>query len=70
MPKNSEQDGRDYLGAEAVVFLEKGVVIGEEGVVGGFEAIEVVFQLLSLPPGATVLEPNSHLPRLQAELPS
>lgn len=38
-----------------------------EAVVIGFEDAVISLQLLGLPPGAAVLEPNGHLSRLQAE---
>ncbi|KAH0435503.1 hypothetical protein IEQ34_026584 [Dendrobium chrysotoxum] len=57
-----------YLGAKAVVVLEKGVMIGKKGVIGGLKAFVVSLELLRLPAGAAVLEPHGHLPRLQPKL--
>jgi hypothetical protein len=43
-------------------------VVRSESVEGGLEAVEVALELLGLPPGAAVLEPDGHLARLQAQL--
>ena len=43
-------------------------MVRAEGVEGGLEAVEVALELLGLPPGAAVLEPDGHLARLQAQL--
>ena len=43
-------------------------MVGAEGVEGGLEAVEVALELLGLPAGAAVLEPDGHLARLQPQL--
>ena len=69
--KKQQDDKRSsvvHLRAKPIIVFEEGVVIGQEGVIGGLEAVEVSFELLGLPAGAPVLEPDGHLPRLQPKL--
>ena len=40
-------------------------MVSEERIVGGFEEIEISLQLLVLVPGATILEPDGYLSRLE-----
>lgn len=57
-----------YLRFQPLILLDNGVIVQEEGVIGRLEEIVVLLKLLSLPPSSAVLEPNSHLPRLQSKL--
>ena len=51
-----------------MVVLEEDVVVCAESVEGGLEAVEVALELLGLPPGAAVLEPDGHLLGVEAQL--
>jgi|UniRef100_A0A804RCI6 hypothetical protein len=55
------------LGLELLVVGEEGVVVGLDGVELAPQRVVVLLQLLRLPPRAPVLEPDGHLPRLQAQ---
>jgi hypothetical protein len=56
-----------HLCLELLVVGEEGVVLGAGGVQLAAQRVVVLLQLLGLPPGAAVLEPDGHLAGLQPQ---
>jgi hypothetical protein len=59
-----------YLGSEGVLVTSEIVALMAERVVAGAEGVEVALHLLGLTARAAVLEPNSHLARVEAQVAS